>query len=418
MHRASARQIRAREVGSRVGARRLVPLRLILSALALVAALLFALAPAGAHAISYSTQELQLARAINDYRVSLGLQPLMVSDTASNAADRHSTDMAVHAFFGHTTLASSFFPAGVNAGQRLALCGYPSHYGWGEIIAGGYSSASAVLTGWKRSSDHNEVMINPNYKVMGIGVVHAENSTYKYYWTVDFGVAVDSTAHWVDGSEPTTTTPTTSSPPTTSPATPPDNPDTTTTTVPVTGFSDVSAGDRFYEPILQLAAAGVVCGFSDGLFRPYDPVTRGQFAKIIVSALGRHTAEIENASAPTFTDVSYVGEVYPFDFVEEAAALGIVQGYPDGTFAPEAYVTRLQLALMLVRAGGDGLAAPPASFLCPFTDVPDYAREAIAIALHNDILAGKTETIFDPYSTATRGQTARMVYGLTQVLGL
>ena len=58
-------------------------------------------------------------------------------------------------------------------------------------------------------------MINPNYKVMGIGVVHAENSTYKYYWTVDFGVAVDSTAHWVDGSEPTTTTPTTSSPPTT-----------------------------------------------------------------------------------------------------------------------------------------------------------------------------------------------------------
>jgi uncharacterized protein YkwD len=403
--------------------RRLISLRLVLPALALAAALLFVLAPAGAQAVSYSTQELQLARVINDYRVSLGLKPLMVSDTASDAAEKHSTDMAVHAFFSHTTLASSFFPVGANAGQRLALCDYPSHYGWGEIIAGGYSSASAVLMGWKRSSDHNEVMTNPNYKVMGIGVVHVENSKYEYYWTVDFGIAVDSTAHWVDGSAsttttPTTTTPTTVPPPTTPSTTLPDSPSTTTTTVPATVFSDVPAGDRFYEPISQLAAAGVVCGFSDGLFRPNDPVTRSQFAKIIVSALDRHTAEIDNADRPTFADVPYWGEAYPFDFVEEAAALGIVQGYPDGTFAPEAFVTRLQLARMLVRAGGDGLAAPPPGFSCPFVDVPDYAREAIAIALYNDLLAGKTETIFDPYSTATRGQVARMVYGLTQVLGL
>jgi len=181
-------------------------------------------------------------------------------------------------------------------------------------------------------------------------------------------------------------------------------------------FPDVPTTHRFYEPIVQLAAAGVVNGYEGGLFRPEDFVTRAQFAKILVLALGAHTSDIDNADSPTFIDVLYTGNAYPFDFVEEAAGLGIIQGRDDGTFAPQADVTRVQLALMLVRAGQGWLAAPPVGYQCSFEDVPAYGRDAVDTAFYNGLLVGKTATRFDPYSPATRGHVAKMVHGLMQVL--
>ena len=86
------------------------------------------------------------------------------------------------------------------------------------------------------------------------------------------------------------------------------------------------------------------------------------------------------------------------------------------TFAPEAKVTRLQLALMLVRAGGDSLQDVPAGYVFPFKDVPAYAKAAVGIAHYNGLLSGRTATEFDPYASATRGQVAKMVHGLVEVL--
>jgi hypothetical protein len=192
---------------------------------------------------------------------------------------------------------------------------------------------------------------------------------------------------------------------------------TTTTAQPAAAFADVPITSAFYEPIMSLAAAGVVSGYGDGLFHPNDPVTRAQFTKIIVVALDVHTAEVDNLVDPTFTDVAYTGSAYPFDYVEEAAGLDIIKGHSNGTFAPGHNVTRLQLAMMLVRAGGDGLAVPPAGYSCPFTDVPAYGKEAVRVARYNGLLSGKTATKFDPYSPATRGHVAKMVYGLTEALG-
>jgi hypothetical protein len=79
-------------------------------------------------------------------------------------------------------------------------------------------------------------------------------------------------------------------------------------------------------------------------------------------------------------------------------------------------ITRVQLALMLVRAGAGGLSAPPAGYRLSFTDVPAYAREAVRTAAYNGLVSGKTHTIFDPYGQATRGQVAKIVYGLLGVL--
>ena len=401
----------------------------LLTVAILLSLLLF---PGAAQAVSYETQELEAVRLINEYRQSLGLDPLMVSDLASDAAEKHGSDMAKYGLNPvnpHVTWQSDFFPEGANAGRRLALCGYMSGMGWGEIIAVGPRLATTAVGAWKGSPSHDRQMTEPSFNVMGVGLVYASGSEYGY-WTIDFGIFVDGTAHWATD-PPSSTTTTTAPPSTTTTTAPPDT--TTTTTVPPASttttapssttttigapvvFADVKQSHPFYDAITSLARLGIVSG-SNGLFHPDALVTRAQFAKIVVLALGRHTEAIDNRADPTFPDVPFTGVTYPFDFVEEAAALAIIQGREDGSFGPSVNVTRAQLALMLVRAGGSDLRRPPEGFSCPFVDVPAYVREAVSVAYYNELLNGKTATAFDPYSNATRGQVAKMVCGLYREL--
>ncbi len=110
-------------------------------------------------------------------------------------------------------------------------------------------------------------------------------------------------------------------------------------------------------------------------------------------------------------------EIHDYNrFIEEAVALGVINGCDDGCFWPNANVTRAQIALMLARAGGDDLRQPPVNYSSPFLDVPPFAAEAVDVAHYNGLVSGKTADSFSPYSSATRGQVAKMVYGLYQAL--
>ncbi len=174
-------------------------------------------------------------------------------------------------------------------------------------------------------------------------------------------------------------------------------------------FSDVDDTHPFVQEIEELAGKYIIGGYPDGTFMPDAFVTRAQFAKIIVLATDKHTAAVDNASSPTFSDVATeMGNPYPFDYIEEAAGAGYVQG-SNGLFRPYDNITRAQLALILARAGGSNLADPPVEYDTGFTDVPEYAAAEVAKAKFNGLLDGKSPTTFDPYSNATRGQTAKMV---------
>lgn len=178
----------------------------------------------------------------------------------------------------------------------------------------------------------------------------------------------------------------------------------------VDSFSDVPSDHRFHQEIMSLANAGVIHGFTDGDFRPDALVMRQQMAKMMVLATDVHTDEVDNESDPTFPDVSPGdGVPYPFDYVEEAAAAGYFQGDDDGMFNPYANITRAQLALVVVRAGGNALEDPPSGYDPGLNDLPGYAEEEIAKADFNGILSGYTDGTFRPYEPATRGHVAKMI---------
>lgn len=106
-------------------------------------------------------------------------------------------------------------------------------------------------------------------------------------------------------------------------------------------FTDVPPSDTFYVWIERLAKRRILGGYEDGTFRPYNPATRGQIAKIVANAGEFY----ETVSGQTFTDVK-PGDTF-YEYIQRMAARQIVGGYNDGTFRPNNHTTRGQVAKMV-----------------------------------------------------------------------
>ena len=179
---------------------------------------------------------------------------------------------------------------------------------------------------------------------------------------------------------------------------------------PSIDFPDVPEGHPFYDAVQYLARHDIAAGYANGLFGVGDAVLRAQLAKMVVVAFGVHDAAIDSMGDAAFLDVPYTGDAYPFDFVQEAYDAGYFVGFRDGTFRPYARLTRVQLVRVVVRAAGAVLAEPPAGYDAGFTDVGPADAAVVAKARFNGLIDGKTATTFDPYGTATRGHTAKVLY--------
>lgn len=110
-------------------------------------------------------------------------------------------------------------------------------------------------------------------------------------------------------------------------------------------FSDVGHGDWFYAAVETAFQRGIIAGYTDGTFRPYNNVTRGQLSKLI--ALAR-AWPLLNPDIAHFSDAQRGSAFYPF--IETAYAHAVLSGYGDGTFRPQLEATRGQLSKMLYIA--------------------------------------------------------------------
>ncbi|MGB9976904.1 S-layer homology domain-containing protein [Thermovenabulum sp.] len=111
-----------------------------------------------------------------------------------------------------------------------------------------------------------------------------------------------------------------------------------------------TAGKPFEQAVEQLKALGIVDGYPDGTYKPDVVVTRAQMAKLIVISLGLNNAAEISKGITMFTDVK--SDHWASGYINVASSLGIIVGYPDGTFKPEATVSYPEALTMLVRALG------------------------------------------------------------------
>ncbi len=225
-----------------------------------------------------------------------------------------------------------------------------------------------------------------------------------------------------------TATPTSVAATSTTTAGPPSATVTTVPTVTATAcpirFSDVTDPTAYYyQGVYYLACRGVVSGYSDGTFKPFNNTTRGQMTKIVTLAF--NIPLVTPPATGTFADVLPDNVFY--QLIETAAAHGIVTGYGCGgvnsqTGAPEPcdstrrpyyrpsnFVTRGQLTKIVVLGAGWTLIHPPTA---TFNDVtPDNVfYPFIETAVCRGIITGYDDHTFRPNNYAFRGQIAKIVY--------
>jgi len=116
-------------------------------------------------------------------------------------------------------------------------------------------------------------------------------------------------------------------------------------------FSDI-AGHEAECALTLLGSLGIYTGDSGlgGLAKPDDPITRAQFCKVVVTAMGRASTAAGLAGLqPTFTDGASI-PTWAWGYVNVAVYLGIINGYADGSFKANNPVTYAESVTMLIRA--------------------------------------------------------------------
>ena len=106
-------------------------------------------------------------------------------------------------------------------------------------------------------------------------------------------------------------------------------------------FSDVNRSDWYNTAISTMAALGILDGYSDGTFRPNEPITRAEFA-----AIAARFDENAASGSASFSDLSghwAAGEI------SKAYKNGWVTGYSDGTFRPDQSITRAEAVALINR---------------------------------------------------------------------
>jgi len=160
-------------------------------------------------------------------------------------------------------------------------------------------------------------------------------------------------------------------------------------------FKDVKSTDWFYQDVAAAKAAGYLSGYEDGTFRPNNPMTRQEVAKIVSQylKLAPVTTEV------TFTDASAIG-AWAEDAVKALVANKLISGYPDGSFKPANSITRAEAVVILDRAKG----------FTPGTPV-EADKISGTVILDGEAVANAEVLLFDENDVEVAKKTSTDAYG-------
>ncbi|MGO4275167.1 S-layer homology domain-containing protein, partial [Paenibacillus sp. TAF58] len=152
--------------------------------------------------------------------------------------------------------------------------------------------------------------------------------------------------------------------------------------------------------IQALVKAGVIDGYQDGSFRPEAAVTRAEFVSMIVKAF--------HLTATGGTGFSDTGGHWAKDAIATASTLGIVDGYEDGTFGPYDNITREQMAVILARAAHLASANSGLDYK-DNGDISAWAQGLLAALTAKGDLNGYEDGTLKPKAFSTRAEAAVII---------
>lgn len=170
-----------------------------------------------------------------------------------------------------------------------------------------------------------------------------------------------------------------------------------------TNFSDVDENHPNADAIAYVKAQGIVEGYADGTFRPDQNINRAEFIKIIEGATqdaDTINACLEDDNQRIFSDIPF-GAWYE-GYVCDAKGRGVIGGYPDGTFRPDARINFAEAAKILVTVFFGDVSFEK-------THSETWYAEYVFQLTGNSIVP---LSILKPDQLITRGEMAEMIYRL------
>jgi hypothetical protein len=174
--------------------------------------------------------------------------------------------------------------------------------------------------------------------------------------------------------------------------------------IELSSFKDVPESYWAQKPVRELASAGVITGYPDGSFRPEKTLSRAELGTLLVKARG---IQLPVLRAAPFYDVPKAH--WAALYIQAAVDLGLIQGYPNGQFKPNASVTRAEAITVIDRF--DGVDVPLMISQPPFPDVSLdlWATRFISAGKQAGILDYLKGKNFEPERPITRAEAAEMI---------
>ncbi|HEY9620504.1 MAG TPA: S-layer homology domain-containing protein [Crinalium sp.] len=190
-------------------------------------------------------------------------------------------------------------------------------------------------------------------------------------------------------------------------------------------FQDIT-NDIYANEIEQAITLGIVAGFEDQTFRPQAPVTREQMVSMVVRAMEQvPLANRSQTINPTLPTVPTQITTNPFSDVDKTRwsapqiqylkDLGIVRGYPDGTFHPTKTATRAELIVVLqavdrylveFRGNWDGRRPYTQPVPLNFSDIQNHWAQDIITEMSGNCHTGQVATPLNETGTQFAPDTA------------
>ncbi|MCH5211565.1 MAG: S-layer homology domain-containing protein [Oscillospiraceae bacterium] len=167
-------------------------------------------------------------------------------------------------------------------------------------------------------------------------------------------------------------------------------------------FPDVEESASYANAVNALAGLGVINGDDNGLFNPENSVTRAEFTKMAVEALGDHDAATSQTTSQ-FADAANTDKHWAAGYIAQGVSRGFINGYDDRTFGPDDQVTYAQACKMLVAAIGYTTYAENQGGW-----PTGYVAQASTLGISKGVTANNDTNL-------TRQQVAILIYNAMQV---
>ena len=177
-------------------------------------------------------------------------------------------------------------------------------------------------------------------------------------------------------------------------------------------FIDVKADSKYYDSLLYLKNQGVITGFSDNSFRPYQELKRAELIKTIVNAKKFYPLALNYNSC--FKDVRNEWYAPAICFAKEK---GWIRGYADGTFHPMDSLTKAESLKIILEAFGIKANEESDNQIETFVDLDrdawyfPYVQTALREKLIDD---NPNLELFRPEDSALRGDISQLIYRALQ----